>query len=141
MEKIFFLTLEFDDDVASYQEQPQITIDFQNRTKTYSADCFVRYTSDSNKQDSLIEVKYTQELEKKKEYFEEKFTLICQPYFILIHKDSKLLFQLVTSFFLQTQQVINYHLQSAFFVGYNKPQYTQIWPDWLELLSQISHGK
>ncbi|WP_434657482.1 TnsA endonuclease N-terminal domain-containing protein [Sulfurimonas sp. NW9] len=76
MEKIFFLTLEFDDDVTSYQEQPQITIDFQNRTKIYSADCFVRYTSDSNKQDSLIEVKYTQELEKKREYFEEKFTSI-----------------------------------------------------------------
>nr|WP_264299330.1 hypothetical protein [Sulfurimonas sediminis] len=52
--------------------------------------------------------------------------VMCQPYFILIHKDSKLLFQVVTSFFLQTPQVINYHLQSAFFVGYNKPQYTQI---------------
>jgi len=76
LEKFFFLTLEFDDDVTSYQEQPQITIDFQNRTKIYSADCFVRYASDSNKQDSLIEVKYTQELEKKREYFEEKFTSI-----------------------------------------------------------------
>lgn len=76
LEKIFFLTLEFDDDVISYQEQPQITIDFQNRTKTYSADCFVRHIPDSNKQDSLIEVKYTQELEKKRKYFEEKFASI-----------------------------------------------------------------
>ena len=76
LEKFFFLTLEFDDDVTSYQEQPQITIDFKERTKTYSADCYVRYASDSNKKNTLVEVKYTQELEKKKEYFDEKFQAI-----------------------------------------------------------------
>jgi len=52
--------------------------------------------------------------------------LIWQPYIIHIHKYSKLLFQVVTSFFLQTQQVINLHLQSAFFVDYNKLRYIQI---------------
>ena len=76
LEKAFFLTLEFDDTVESYQEQPQITINFKNRTKTYSADCYVRYTADSNKKNTLVEVKYTQELEKKKEYFDEKFQAI-----------------------------------------------------------------
>jgi len=76
LEKAFFLTLEFDDIVESYQEQPQITIDFKNRTKTYSADCYVRYTADSGKKNTLIEVKYTQELEKKKDYFDEKFKSI-----------------------------------------------------------------
>lgn len=76
LEKAFFLTLEFDDTVESYQEQPQITIDFKNRTKTYSADCYVRYASDSNKKNTLVEVKYTQELAKKKEYFDEKFRAI-----------------------------------------------------------------
>jgi len=55
-----------------------------------------------------------------------KLVVMCQPYFILIHKHSKLLFQLVTSFFLQTPQVINYHLQNAFSVYCNKLQYTQI---------------
>ena len=76
LEKAFFLTLEFDDTVESYQEQPQITIDFKERTKTYSADCYVRYTADSSKQNTLVEVKYTQELEKKKAYFNEKFQAI-----------------------------------------------------------------
>lgn len=76
LEKAFFLTLEFDDTVESYQEQPQITIDFKNRTKTYSADCYVGYASDSNKKNTLVEVKYTQELAKKKEYFDEKFRAI-----------------------------------------------------------------
>lgn len=78
LEKTFFLTLEFDDNVVSYQEQPQISIDFQKRIKTYSADCYVRYDEAANIHDSLIEVKYTQELEKKKEYFEEKFASIRQ---------------------------------------------------------------
>ena len=35
--------------------------------------------------------------------------LICQPYIIQIIRYSKQLFHTVTSFFLQTQQVINYH--------------------------------
>ncbi|QOP46454.1 TnsA endonuclease N-terminal domain-containing protein [Sulfurimonas paralvinellae] len=78
LEKTFFLTLEFDDNVISYQEQPQISIDFQKRIKTYSADCYVRYDKAANIDDSLVEVKYTQELEKKKEYFEEKFASIRQ---------------------------------------------------------------
>ncbi len=76
LEKAFFLTLEFDDTVESYQEQPQITIDFQNRTKTYSADCYVQYNANSKKKNTLVEVKYTQELAKKKEYFDEKFQAI-----------------------------------------------------------------
>ncbi len=78
LEKTFFLTLEFDDNVASYQEQPQISINFQKRIKTYSADCYVRYDEAANIPDLLIEVKYTQELEKRKEYFEEKFASIRQ---------------------------------------------------------------
>ena len=76
LEKAFFLTLEFDDTVESYQEQPQISIEFKERVKTYSADCYVRYASDSNKKNTLVEVKYTQELAKKKEYFDEKFQAI-----------------------------------------------------------------
>lgn len=78
LEKTFFLTLEFDNNVASYQEQPQISINFQKRIKTYSADCYVRYDEAANIPDLLIEVKYTQELEKRKEYFEEKFASIRQ---------------------------------------------------------------
>ena len=76
LEKTLFLTLEFDDNVEAYQEQPQIQIDFNGKTKTYSADCYVHYKNDSNLQDKLIEVKYSSELIKKREYFEKKFTAI-----------------------------------------------------------------
>lgn len=76
LEKTLFLTLEFDDHVETYQEQPQIQIDFDGKIKTYSADCYVHYKSDSNLQDKLIEVKYSSELIKKREYFEKKFTAI-----------------------------------------------------------------
>ncbi len=55
----------------------------------------------------------------------QKYYMMCQPYIILIHKYAKLLFQLVTSFFLQTPQAISYHLQNAFSVGYNKLRYIQ----------------
>ena len=58
--------------------------------------------------------------------FELHPDLMCQPYIILIHKYSKLLFQVVTSFFFQTRQVINFHLQSAFSVYCNKLRYIQI---------------
>lgn len=56
----------------------------------------------------------------------EQFALvICQPYIIQIHKYSKQLFQVETSFFLQTQQVINCCLHCAFSDDYNKPLSTQ----------------
>jgi len=55
--------------------------------------------------------------------------LICQPYIILIHKYSKLLFQPVTLFFLQTRQVTNYNLHYASSVDYNRSQYIQKYSD------------
>ena len=78
LEKTFFLMLEFDDDVLAYQEQPQIKIVLDGRKKTYSADCFIKRVDSSILRDTLVEVKYTSELEKEKEYFEKKFKAIRQ---------------------------------------------------------------
>lgn len=73
MEKNHFLTLEFDNVVTSYSEQPQITIEQGGKPKTYSADCYVIYHQSSGKKNTIVEVKYESELAKNKEYFEAKF--------------------------------------------------------------------
>ena len=73
LEKAHFLSLEFDNEVISYQEQPQIEIFFNGKNQIYSADCYIKRSKNSNKKDSIVEVKYTNEIEKRKEYFENKF--------------------------------------------------------------------
>ena len=42
LENSFFLTLEFEDSVSSYQEQPQIEISLNGKKKIYSADCYIK---------------------------------------------------------------------------------------------------
>ena len=73
LEKAHFLSLEFDNEVISYQEQPQIEICINGNDKIYSADCYIKRAKNSLKKDSIVEVKYTSEIEKKKDYFEKKF--------------------------------------------------------------------
>lgn len=73
LEKNYFLTLEFDNTVKSYSEQPQITIEQNGKPKIYSADCHVIYHPSSGKKDTIVEVKYESELAKNKENLTEKF--------------------------------------------------------------------
>ncbi|WNL12568.1 Tn7 transposase TnsA N-terminal domain-containing protein [Aliarcobacter cryaerophilus] len=73
LEKAHFLSLEFDNEVISYQEQPQVEISINGNDKIYSADCYIKRDKTSLKNDSIVEVKYTNEIEKRKEYFEKKF--------------------------------------------------------------------
>lgn len=75
LESELFLTLEFDDDVESYLEQPQIIITVDGKEKPYHADCYVKMCESSNRRDMIIEVKYTNELNKEdnREYYEKKF--------------------------------------------------------------------
>lgn len=73
LEKAHFLYLEFDNEVISYQEQPQVEICINGKDKIYSADCYIKRAKTSLKKDSIVEVKYTNEIEKRKDYFEKKF--------------------------------------------------------------------
>ena len=66
LEKAHFLALEFDNEVISYKEQPQIEIFFNGKNQIYSADCYIKRVKNSSKKDSIVEVKYTNEIEKKK---------------------------------------------------------------------------
>lgn len=73
LEKSYFLTLEFDDTVKSYSEQPQITIEQNGKAKIYSADCHVTYHPSASKKDTIVEVKYESELTKDRENLTDKF--------------------------------------------------------------------
>ncbi len=73
LEKAHFLVLEFDNEVVSYQEQPQIEIFFNGKNQIYSADCYIKRVKNASKKDSIVEVKYINEIEKDKEYFEKRF--------------------------------------------------------------------
>ena len=71
LEKTLFVTLEFDDNVLTYLEQPvKIEYKFNNRKRSYHPDCLVNYKNGKSK---LIEVKYSTELLEKKDELEIKF--------------------------------------------------------------------
>ena len=76
LEKALFLVLEFDNTVLSYQEQPQIEIFFNGKTRTYSADCYIKRVENSNLNGTLVESKYIEELLSDEKYFEKKFEAV-----------------------------------------------------------------
>ena len=82
MERDFFLTLEFNTDVISYEEQPMVlSYQYNNRTYRYTPDCIVNF---ENLSSTVYEVKYSDELREKEAFFEHKFTQISK---FLNHED------------------------------------------------------
>ncbi len=74
LEKKLFLSLEFDNSVEIYREQPRIIIIKNGKPQKYDVDCFIKRYKSSNLKDALIEVKYINEYEKNKDIYEKKFT-------------------------------------------------------------------
>jgi pyruvate formate-lyase activating enzyme-like uncharacterized protein len=72
LEARFFLSLEFDDEVQDYMEQPQFKIHHKGRFKIHSSDCYVRYIETVAKKNTIVEVKYVSEIQKDPEEFELK---------------------------------------------------------------------
>jgi len=82
LERDFFLTLEFNPDVISYEEQPmELSYQYNNRTYRYTPDCIVNF---KNLSSTVYEVKYSNELREKEAFFKHKFTQIDK---FLNHKD------------------------------------------------------
>lgn len=73
LEKWLFLSLEFDDSVKKYLEQP-ITLEYKlkNRKYPYHPDCLIEYYDGSKR---LIEAKYTTDFEEFAEELERKFNV------------------------------------------------------------------
>ena len=76
LERDLFLTLEFDKNVISYEEQP-MTLSYKKGTRTYpyTPDCLITYHEGLP---CVVEVKYSDEIEEKKEEFEFKFNQISK---------------------------------------------------------------
>lgn len=114
LERDFIETLEFDKNVEEYIEQP-IKIIFGNRK--YHPDFFVRYTKRAKLKyglvDSYVEIKYTAELEFKKEYYQIKFDAVKD----VVNKQG-LDFKIITELDIRTE-----YLENIKFLSYykNKP--------------------
>lgn len=79
LERDFFLLLEYDRDVLSYEEQPLVIAYHQGGIdRTYTPDCLIFYKEHLDKKPLIAEIKYTSELEEKKVELDEKFHLIEQ---------------------------------------------------------------
>jgi len=75
LERDFFLTLEFDENVKSYEEQPiQIFYKHLNKNIRYTPDCLVHYKD--NRLPCIYEVKYSNEIKEKKVFLKQKFDQI-----------------------------------------------------------------
>jgi len=75
LERDFFLTLEFDKTVSSYEEQPlQISYQHYNKQLKYTPDCLVLYNND--RLPCIYEVKFSDEIKEKKVFLESKFEQI-----------------------------------------------------------------
>ena len=73
LERKLFLTLEFDDAVEGYMEQPQIKIKDNGKPSMYNLDCHIMYSAASGKNDAIVEAKYVDELRRDKEKLDRKF--------------------------------------------------------------------
>jgi len=72
LERDFFLTLEFDKTVESYEEQPlQIQYDRYGKKTNYTPDCLVHYNNGNIP--CIVEVKFSDEVKEKKVFFKYKF--------------------------------------------------------------------
>jgi len=77
LERDFFLTLEFDKTVKSYEEQPiRLQYEKNGRIYRYTPDVLVHYHDKYKKQPCIYEVKYSSELKAKKLLLKEKFEQI-----------------------------------------------------------------
>jgi len=73
LERDFYLSLEFDNSVASYEEQPlTINGNINGCSVSYTPDCLAQHIDDSQ---TLFEVKYTTDLEKDAEELAPRFDL------------------------------------------------------------------
>lgn len=100
LERNFFLSLEFDSSVQRYVEQPvKIILQLPDHKSPYHPDCFVSYNNGTN---CIVEVKYINEIESNKEFFDLKFSVAKQ-----YAADHSMEFKVVTEEYLPETVVDN----------------------------------
>jgi len=102
LERDFYMMMEFDDNVISYEEQP-MTIHYEyydGKNRRYTPDTLVTY---KDKMQKLIEVKYDDELKNDLE-LQRKLQLLAKH----IKKEQKINFEVYTDKFMDKQLLLNY---------------------------------
>lgn len=107
LERDFFLTLEFDENVVEYEEQPVKLSENNNGKKLeYTPDCLVRY---QNGVKALVEVKYSKDLQEHAVEYEPKFSL-AKRYSV----ENGLQFKIITEIEIRNQPLDNFRLLYRF---------------------------
>ncbi len=76
LERDFFLLLEFDQSVSSYEEQPlRLSYRYGNKDVPYTPDALVQYKAEALPP-CIFEIKYSDEIKEKKVFLREKFEQI-----------------------------------------------------------------
>lgn len=102
LERDFFLLLEFDRSVVSYEEQPiALSYHYAKRDIRYTPDALVHY-KDPNRIPCIFEIKYSEEVKEKKVFLKQKFEQIEE---YLIQNDME--FKLFTELDIRTQFLEN----------------------------------
>lgn len=108
LERDYFLMLEFDRTVQTYEEQPvKIQGEVNGRQVTYTLDCLVQFKGD--RKPLLVELKYQTELDEKSELLERKIACAQQ-----YSQDQGFDFQVVTDKDVYDSRMDNYRLLYRF---------------------------
>lgn len=102
LERDFFLLLEFDPSVVSYEEQPiALSYRYSNRDIRYTPDALIHY-KDPQCLPCIYEIKYSDEIKEKKVFLKQKFEQI-EAYLV----DNDMEFKLFTELDIRTQFLEN----------------------------------
>lgn len=102
LERDFFLLLEMDDAVQSYEEQPlTLYYTYLNRKTRYTPDCIIHYVNE-NESSCIVEVKPSKIVKNRKVFLKQKFEQIEK----YLH-DNDMRFKLITEYDIRTQRLEN----------------------------------
>lgn len=106
LERDFFLLMEFNRSVSSYEEQPlRLAYHYGNRELPYTPDVLVQYKADALPP-CIFEIKYSDEIKEKKVFLREKFEQI-EEYLRLNDMEFKLFTELdIRTQFLENAKMI-----------------------------------
>lgn len=102
LERDFYMMMEFDDNVISYEEQPMTIqyVYYDGKNRRYTPDTLVTY---KDRMQKLIEVKYEDELNNDLE-LQRKLQLLTEH----IKREQKINFEIYTDKFMDKQLLLNY---------------------------------
>lgn len=119
LERDFFLLLEMDETVQSYEEQPvTLYYTYANRKRSYTPDCIIHYV-DESKSPCIVEVKPSNVVKDNKIFLKQKFEQIER---YLYENDMD--FKLFTEYDIRTQRLENCKYIYPFSNVQDNPTYT-----------------